>query len=31
LALKKLDKNYSKTAKTLGISLNTLKKKAPKN
>jgi DNA-binding NtrC family response regulator len=31
LALKRLDKNYSKTAKTLGISLNTLKKKAPKN
>jgi DNA-binding NtrC family response regulator len=30
LALKKLDMNYSKTAKTLGISLNTLKKKAPK-
>jgi DNA-binding NtrC family response regulator len=30
-ALEKLGNNYSKTAKVLGISLNTLKKKAPKN
>ncbi len=30
-ALEKLAHNYSKTAKVLGISLNTLKKKAPKN
>jgi len=29
--LKKFNGNYSQTAKTLGISLNTLKKKAPKN
>jgi DNA-binding NtrC family response regulator len=31
LAIKKFDHNYTKTAKALGISLNTLKKKAPKN
>ncbi len=30
-ALKKFNNNYSKTAKALGISLNTLKKKVPKN
>ena len=30
LAIKKFNNNFSKTAKTLGISLNTLKKKAPK-
>ena len=31
MALKKMDNNYSQTAKKLGISLNTLKKKFPKN
>ncbi|MEI6613280.1 MAG: sigma-54 dependent transcriptional regulator [Chrysiogenales bacterium] len=31
LALKKLNYNYTQTARVLGISLNTLKKKAPKN
>lgn len=31
LAIKKFNHNYTKTAKALGISLNTLKKKAPKN
>jgi DNA-binding NtrC family response regulator len=30
-AIKKFNNNYSKTAKALGISLNTLKKKLPKN
>ena len=31
LAIRKFNQNYTKTAKALGISLNTLKKKAPKS
>ncbi|MBE0665174.1 MAG: sigma-54-dependent Fis family transcriptional regulator, partial [Candidatus Aminicenantes bacterium] len=31
MAIKKFHQNYTRTAKALGISLNTLKKKAPKS